>query len=223
MAAFVTAEEIDRGVLRDAKEPRAQRGQLRRLTEGIERLRERILDDVFAVDRGADESRGVAMEVRAHRLDHREELLTRGGEIGRRRDGHGARLRDHCAHARSLRARALEIRSVLVENGTEVRQRPLDHRQHDPLEELGHRELRRAVGIGRERERALAAEHRRESVGPHHLAVAKQVNQIELYTQAAAQVKAPVPDPMRSVKFMDGVVWDGKDPKAYAASFKVKA
>jgi len=28
---------------------------------------------------------------------------------------------------------------------------------------------------------------------------------------------------MRSSKFMDGVVWDGKDPKKYADSFKVKA
>ncbi|MEY4077215.1 MAG: hypothetical protein RIQ69_1585, partial [Pseudomonadota bacterium] len=28
---------------------------------------------------------------------------------------------------------------------------------------------------------------------------------------------------MRTSKFMDGVVWDGKDPKKYADSFKVKA
>ena len=28
---------------------------------------------------------------------------------------------------------------------------------------------------------------------------------------------------MRSSKLMDGVVWDGKDPKKYADSFKVKA
>jgi nitrate/nitrite transport system substrate-binding protein len=49
------------------------------------------------------------------------------------------------------------------------------------------------------------------------------VNQIEIYKQAAAQAKVPVPAPMRSSKFMDGVVWDGKDPKAYANGFKVKA
>ena len=59
---------------------------------------------------------------------------------------------------------------------------------------------------------------------PDYLAVATQINQIELYKQAASQVKVPVPkDVMRSSKLMDGVVWDGKDPKTYADSFKVKA
>ena len=59
---------------------------------------------------------------------------------------------------------------------------------------------------------------------PDYLAVAKKVNQIELYAQAASQLGVSVPkDPMRSSKLMDGVVWDGKDPAAYAASFKVKA
>ncbi len=59
---------------------------------------------------------------------------------------------------------------------------------------------------------------------PDYLAVAKQVNQIELYKQAAALAKVPVPaNPMRSSKLIDGVVWDGKDPKAYANGFKVKA
>jgi nitrate/nitrite transport system substrate-binding protein len=57
-----------------------------------------------------------------------------------------------------------------------------------------------------------------------YLAIAKQVNQIELYKQAAALAKASVPaSPMRTSKFFDGVTWDGKDPKAYAASFKVRA
>ncbi|HLD14278.1 MAG TPA: CmpA/NrtA family ABC transporter substrate-binding protein, partial [Burkholderiales bacterium] len=56
-----------------------------------------------------------------------------------------------------------------------------------------------------------------------YLAMAKQVNQIELYKQAAAMAKVPVPqDPMRSAKFFDGVIWDGKDAKAYAAGFKVR-
>ena len=27
---------------------------------------------------------------------------------------------------------------------------------------------------------------------------------------------------MRTSKFMDGVVWDGKDPKKYAMSFPIK-
>ncbi|MBI3496774.1 MAG: ABC transporter substrate-binding protein [Proteobacteria bacterium] len=58
---------------------------------------------------------------------------------------------------------------------------------------------------------------------PDYLAVAKQVNQIELYKQVAAQVKVRVPaSPMRTSKLIDGVVWDGKDPKAYAAGFKIK-
>jgi nitrate/nitrite transport system substrate-binding protein len=59
---------------------------------------------------------------------------------------------------------------------------------------------------------------------PDYLAVAKKINQIDLYKQAASQVKVSVPkDVMRSSKLMDGTVWDGKDPKKYAASFKVKA
>jgi nitrate/nitrite transport system substrate-binding protein len=29
-------------------------------------------------------------------------------------------------------------------------------------------------------------------------------------------------DPMRSAKFMDGMVWDGKDPKKYADGFRIK-
>jgi nitrate/nitrite transport system substrate-binding protein len=57
-----------------------------------------------------------------------------------------------------------------------------------------------------------------------YLKVAKQVNQIELYKQAAAMTKTAVPkDVMRTSKLMDGATWDGKDPKAYAASFKIKA
>ena len=59
---------------------------------------------------------------------------------------------------------------------------------------------------------------------PDYLAIAKQVNQIELYKQAASQLKAPVPkDVMRSVKLIDGVVWDAQNPAQYAASFKIKA
>ena len=59
---------------------------------------------------------------------------------------------------------------------------------------------------------------------PNYLAVAQQVNQIELYKGGAALAKAAVPkDAMRSSKFIDGVVWDGKDPAKYADSFKVRA
>jgi len=56
-----------------------------------------------------------------------------------------------------------------------------------------------------------------------YLAISKQVNQIDIYKQAATLAKVPLPaSPMRTSKLMDGVVWDGKDPKAYAAGFKVK-
>ncbi|MBL8315195.1 MAG: ABC transporter substrate-binding protein, partial [Rubrivivax sp.] len=59
---------------------------------------------------------------------------------------------------------------------------------------------------------------------PDYLAVARQVNQIDLYTQAAAQLKVSVPkDPMRSSRFIDGVTWNGKDPARYADGFKVNA
>lgn len=59
---------------------------------------------------------------------------------------------------------------------------------------------------------------------PDYLAIAKKVNKIELYTEAATQLGVSVPkDPMRTSKMIDGVVWDGKDPKAYANGFKVKA
>jgi nitrate/nitrite transport system substrate-binding protein len=59
---------------------------------------------------------------------------------------------------------------------------------------------------------------------PDYLALAKQINQIDIYKQAASAAKIAVPkDVMRSSKLMDGVVWDGKDPKKYADSFKVHA
>jgi nitrate/nitrite transport system substrate-binding protein len=59
---------------------------------------------------------------------------------------------------------------------------------------------------------------------PDYLAVAKQINQVDLYKQAASALKVSVPkDVMRSSKMIDGVVWDGKDPKKYADGFAVKA
>jgi nitrate/nitrite transport system substrate-binding protein len=59
---------------------------------------------------------------------------------------------------------------------------------------------------------------------PDYLAVAKAVNRIDIYKQAATASGTPLPaSEMRSSKFVDGVVWDGKDPKKYADSFKVKA
>jgi nitrate/nitrite transport system substrate-binding protein len=59
---------------------------------------------------------------------------------------------------------------------------------------------------------------------PDYLGVAKQINQIAIYKQAATAAKAPVPkSELRSHKLIDGVVWDGKDPKKYADGFKIKA
>jgi nitrate/nitrite transport system substrate-binding protein len=59
---------------------------------------------------------------------------------------------------------------------------------------------------------------------PDYLAVATQINQIDVYKDAAAMAKVSVPkSPLRSTKLMDGTVWDGKNPKAYADSFKIKA
>ena len=59
---------------------------------------------------------------------------------------------------------------------------------------------------------------------PDYLTVAKQINQIDLYKQAASALKVNVPkEPMRSSKLIDGVVWDGSAPAKYADAFKVKA
>jgi nitrate/nitrite transport system substrate-binding protein len=59
---------------------------------------------------------------------------------------------------------------------------------------------------------------------PNYLAVAQQINQVDLYRQAASALKINVPkDTMRSSKLIDGVVWDGKDPAKYADGFKIKA
>ena len=59
---------------------------------------------------------------------------------------------------------------------------------------------------------------------PDYLGVAKQINQIELYKQAASGLGLSVPkDVMRTSKLIDGVVWSGKDPAKYADSFAIKA
>ena len=58
---------------------------------------------------------------------------------------------------------------------------------------------------------------------PDYLKVATEINQIKLYQEAAALTKTAVPkDAMRTAKLMDGVVWDGKNPKQYADAFKVR-
>ena len=59
---------------------------------------------------------------------------------------------------------------------------------------------------------------------PDYLGVAKKVNRTDIYREAAAAAGAAVPkSEMRTHKLIDGVVWDGKDPKKYAAGFKLKA
>ena len=59
---------------------------------------------------------------------------------------------------------------------------------------------------------------------PDYVGTATSVNRIALYKEAAAAAKVPLPkSESRSSKLIDGVVWDGKNPKAYAESFKIKA
>jgi nitrate/nitrite transport system substrate-binding protein len=70
------------------------------------------------------------------------------------------------------------------------------------------------------------SQHRRWGLlkeDPDYLAVAKKVNRIDIYKEAAAMTKTPLPkDVFRSAKLMDGVVWDGKDAKLYASNFKIR-
>ncbi len=59
---------------------------------------------------------------------------------------------------------------------------------------------------------------------PDYLGVATQINQIGIYKQVASALNVPVPkDVLRTSKLMDGVVWDGKDPRKYADGFAIKA
>jgi nitrate/nitrite transport system substrate-binding protein len=59
---------------------------------------------------------------------------------------------------------------------------------------------------------------------PDYLGTATAVNQIALYKEAATLAKVSVPkSPMRTTKLIDGSVWDGKNPRLYAESFKIKA
>jgi nitrate/nitrite transport system substrate-binding protein len=70
------------------------------------------------------------------------------------------------------------------------------------------------------------SQHRRWGLlkeDPDYLAVAKKVNRIDIYKQAAEATKTPLPkDSFRTARLMDGVVWDGKDAKKYAGNFKIK-
>ncbi|RYF48912.1 MAG: nitrate ABC transporter substrate-binding protein, partial [Comamonadaceae bacterium] len=58
---------------------------------------------------------------------------------------------------------------------------------------------------------------------PDYLAVARKVNRIDIYKQAATASKTPViGEEMRASTLIDGVVWDGSHPAAYADGFKIK-
>jgi len=59
---------------------------------------------------------------------------------------------------------------------------------------------------------------------PDYLATARQVNRIDVYKQAASAAGVSLPkSEMRSSRLVDGVVWDGKNPAAYADGFKINA
>lgn len=59
---------------------------------------------------------------------------------------------------------------------------------------------------------------------PDYLAVAKQINRIDLYKQAASALNVPVPaNPLRTSKLLDGITWDGSNPARYADGFKIHA
>lgn len=58
---------------------------------------------------------------------------------------------------------------------------------------------------------------------PDYLAVAKQINRIDLYKQAAQAAGVALPtSETRTSTLIDGVKWDGSNPAAYADGFKVK-
>ncbi|HYG43445.1 MAG TPA: CmpA/NrtA family ABC transporter substrate-binding protein [Bordetella sp.] len=58
---------------------------------------------------------------------------------------------------------------------------------------------------------------------PDYPGVARAINRIDIYRQAAAAAGAPLPDSESRVStLMDGVRWDGGDPAAYADGFKIK-
>lgn len=59
---------------------------------------------------------------------------------------------------------------------------------------------------------------------PDYLAIARRVQQLDLYRRAAGSLEIAVPAaPMRSSRLLDGSLWDGHDPAAYARSFALHA
>ena len=59
---------------------------------------------------------------------------------------------------------------------------------------------------------------------PDYLGVARSVQRLALYREAAQQLKVHLPaGAMRSSRLLDGVVWDGSEPARYADSFAIRA
>ncbi len=59
---------------------------------------------------------------------------------------------------------------------------------------------------------------------PDYLAVARQVQQLSLYRDAASSLGIDCPPTdMRSSQLIDGSVWDGSDPRGYAHGFRLHA
>ncbi|QXI27118.1 CmpA/NrtA family ABC transporter substrate-binding protein [Pseudomonas vanderleydeniana] len=59
---------------------------------------------------------------------------------------------------------------------------------------------------------------------PDYLGVARQVQQLELYRQAATALGIEHgAEVMRSSRLVDGLVWDGSDPAGYARGFRLHA
>jgi len=58
---------------------------------------------------------------------------------------------------------------------------------------------------------------------PDYLATARAINRIDLYRDAATATRTAVPkEPLRTSRLIDGVVWDSRNPQAYADSFSIK-
>ena len=56
-----------------------------------------------------------------------------------------------------------------------------------------------------------------------YLAIVQSINRIDIFKDAGPMAKVNVPkDPLGSSKLFDGIVCEGKDLKAYAASFKIR-
>lgn len=58
---------------------------------------------------------------------------------------------------------------------------------------------------------------------PDYLSVARQVQKLDIYADAASALGISIPAAMRSSTLMDGRTWDGSDPFGYARSFPLHA